>query len=212
MIVFQQGVPNRDEYRRFKMRLIGNDDFGHMREVMRRRFSGKNLTDWPKPDLLLIDGGKGQLAAVLGVLDELGIEIPAIGLAKREEEIIRRRSAETPISSGHYDDEVWIYANVDFEVILLPKDSHVLQLLQRVRDEAHRFAVTYHALLRGKRQTSSLLDQIPGVGPVTRKKIIKTFGSVQGLKQATPEEIIAALGNKTAQVVQEYLGVTQRRD
>jgi len=205
MVVFTDGVPNRDEYRRFKMKLLGNNDFAHMREVMRRRFSGKNLTDWPKPDLLLIDGGKGQLSSALTVLDELGINIPAIGLAKREEEIIRRRPDATPIDRGHWEDEAWVSANVDFEVILLPKDSHVLQLLQRVRDEAHRFAVTYHALLRGKRQTKSLLDDVPGVGPATRKRLIKQFGSVAGVKQASVEEIAAAVGDSRAQAIKEAI-------
>lgn len=206
MVVFTDGVPNKDEYRRFKMQLKGNDDFGHMREVMRRRFSVKNLTAWPKPDLLLIDGGKGQLGAALGVLDELGIKIPAIGLAKREEEIIRRRTNDIKIDMiGHYEDEAWVYANVDFEVILLPQTSHVLQLLQRVRDEAHRFAVTYHSLLRGKRATKSILDDAPGVGPATHKKLIKVFGSGRGVQQASLEELTAAIGSAKAVALRGYL-------
>lgn len=244
MVVFTDGVPNRDEYRRFKMRLVGNDDFAHMREVMRRRFSGKNLTEWPKPDLLLIDGGKGQLSSALTVLDELGIAIPAIGLAKREEEIIvrtseiearktfasviakeeRLRQSDQPggsvISSvveksppptnrslrvGRDDKGAWVKDTDDFRSILLPKDSHVLQLLQRVRDEAHRFAVTYHALLRGKRQTKSLLDDIPGVGPATRKKLIKQFGSVAGVKEATIDEISVCVGSVRAQAIKEAI-------
>jgi excinuclease ABC subunit C len=202
MVVFSDGVSNRDEYRRFKMNLPGNDDFGHMREVMSRRFSGKNLEEWPKPDLLLIDGGKGQLAAALSVLDELGIAIPAIGLAKRLEEIIRRRDGQA-ISKGHYEDEAWITTNVDFEVILLPHSSHVLQLLQRVRDEAHRFAVTYHTILRAKRQTHSWLDDIPGVGPATRKLLIKQFGSVRGIRAAAPEELDAAVGAAKAAIIRQ---------
>jgi len=206
MVVFTDGVPNKDEYRRFKMRLKGNDDFGHMREVMRRRFSGTNLTKWPKPDLLLIDGGKGQLGAALGVLDELGITIPSIGLAKREEEIIRRRGAGIAIDrTGHYEDEAWVYANVDFEVILLPQSSHVLQLLQRVRDEAHRFAVTYHSLLRGKRATKSILDDAPGIGPATHKKLIKAFGSGRGVQQASLEELSAIIGSAKAKSLRGYL-------
>jgi excinuclease ABC subunit C len=206
MVVFTDGVPNKDEYRRFKMQLKGNDDFGHMREVMRRRFSKKNLTTWPKPDLLLIDGGKGQLGAALGVLDELAITIPAIGLAKREEEIIRRRTSDIAIDTiGHYEDEAWVTANVDFEVILLPQSSHVLQLLQRVRDEAHRFAVTYHSLLRGKRATASLLDDAPGIGPATRKKLIKAFGSGRGVQQASFDELTAVIGQAKAHSLRGYL-------
>jgi len=206
MVVFSDGVPNRDEYRRFKMRLAGNDDFAHMREVIARRFSPKHATDWPKPDLLLIDGGKGQLAAALSVLDAQGLSVPAIGLAKREEEIIRRRPADRPIDPGHYEDEAWISANADFETILLPHSSHVLHLLQRVRDEAHRFAITYQSLLRGKRATRSLLDDIPGVGPATRKQLIRRFGSVRGVKLATEAEVAAIIGPAKAKIVKEHLG------
>jgi excinuclease ABC subunit C len=206
MVVFTDGMANRDEYRRFKMRLTGNNDFAHMREVMERRFSSKNLQDWPKPDLIIIDGGKGQLAAALGVLDQLNLTIPAIGLAKREEEIVRRRPDARPVEAGHYEDEAWIVSNQDFEVILLPASSHVLQLLQRLRDEAHRFAITYQTLLRGKRQTHSLLDDIPGVGPATRKLLIRKFGSVRGVRLATMEELAMAVGSAKAQVVREALG------
>jgi excinuclease ABC subunit C len=187
MVVFTDGVPNKEEYRRFKMRLVGNDDFAHMREVMQRRFTGKNLEQWLKPDLLVIDGGKGQLSSALSVLDELGIAIPAIGLAKREEEIIRR------LPTG------------GFEVIQLPLSSHVLQLLQRVRDEAHRFAVTYHGILRGKRQTASLLDEVPGVGPATRKRLIRSFGSVAGVKAASYEELAGLVGESKAKAIAERL-------
>lgn len=209
MVVFTDGVPNKDEYRRFKMQLKGNDDFGHMREVMRRRFSKTNITKWPKPDLLLIDGGKGQLGAALGVLDELGIKIPAIGLAKREEEIIRRtvdiqKDIQIDIR-GHYEDEAWVTSNVDFHVILLPESSHVLQLLQRVRDEAHRFAVTYHSLLRGKRATKSILDDAPGIGPATHKKLIKAFGSGRGVQQASIDELAAIIGSTKAAQLRGYL-------
>ncbi len=186
MVVFTDGAPNKEEYRRFKMRLGGNDDFAHMAEVIRRRFSGKNLEKWLKPDLIIIDGGKGQLSAALKVLDEAKIMIPTIGLAKREEEIIRR-------------------LEVGYESILLPHSSHVLQLLQRVRDEAHRFAVTYHGLLRGKRQTASILDEIPGVGAVTRKKLIRAFGSVAGVKAAPIEDIAGIVGEARAKVIAELL-------
>jgi excinuclease ABC subunit C len=203
MVVFTDGVANRDEYRRFQMRTGGNDDFEHMREVMRRRFSPKNLAAWPKPDLLVIDGGKGQVGAVLGVLDGLGISIPTVGMAKREDELIRRQAGRA--SKGHWDSEAWVTSSADWNIILLPPSSHVLQLLQRIRDEAHRFAITYQSILRGKRQVKSQLDDIPGVGPATRKVLIKTFGSVRGLKLASIEEITAAIGSAKAHVVQEYL-------
>jgi excinuclease ABC subunit C len=205
MVVFSDGVANRDEYRRFKMRLDGNDDFAHMREVMERRFSSKNLQEWPKPDLLVIDGGKGQLGAALSVLERLGITVPAIGLAKREEEIIRRRPESHPIDPGRYEDEAWINSNVDWETILLPPSSHVLQLLQRLRDEAHRFAVTYQSVLRGKRQTKSVLDEVPGIGPVTRRQLLKAFGSVKGLRLATDEEIATIIGESKTKVLREHM-------
>jgi excinuclease ABC subunit C len=208
MVVFSDGVPNRDEYRRFKMKLTGNDDVAHMKEVITRRFGPGQSSDWPMPDLLLIDGGQPQLAAVTGVLTVMGVKIPAIGLAKREEEIVRRRPDARPIAAVHQEDNAWVSASRDFEVILLPPDSHVLQLLQRVRDEAHRFAINYQTLLRGKRATTSLLDTIPGVGPATRKVLIRRFGSVRGVKMASIEELAQAIGPAKARVVKENLGHT----
>jgi excinuclease ABC subunit C len=212
MVVFSDGVANRDEYRRFKMTLKGNNDVGHMREVITRRFSPKNLAAWPKPDLIIIDGGQPQLAAALSVLDVHGLNIPAVGLAKREEEIFRRRPNTTKVDAGHFEDDAWVTANLEFESLLLPASSHILQLLQRVRDEAHRFAITYQGILRGKRQTASLLDDIPGVGPTTRKQLIKRFGSVRGVKMATQEEIAVAIGPAKAAVVKEHLGHTEMLD
>jgi excinuclease ABC subunit C len=206
MVVFSDGVSNRDEYKRFKLALGGNNDVGHMREVLTRRFSPKHLEDWPKPDLLVIDGGQPQLAAALSVLDVYGLNIPAIWLSKREEEIIRRRPESKTVDAGHYEDEAWVVTNQDFESILLPSDSHILQLLQRLRDEAHRFAITYQSLLRGKRATASLLDDIPGVGPATRKLLIRRFGSVRGVKLATQDELAAAVGPAKARLVKEHLG------
>jgi excinuclease ABC subunit C len=206
MVVFTDGVSNKDEYRRFKMHLDGNDDFAHMREVMERRFSSKNLQEWPKPDLLIIDGGKGQLGAALSVLERLNINVPAIGLAKREEEIIRRRPETTKIDAGHYQDEAWITSNLDWEIILLPKDSHVLHLLQRIRDEAHRFAVTYQSVLRQKRQVKSRLDEIAGIGPVTKKRLLKEFGSVKGVKLASLDELTNIFGPSRAKIIFENLG------
>jgi excinuclease ABC subunit C len=194
MVVFTDGVPNRDDYRRFKMNLTGNNDYAHMTEVITRRFGPKHLAEWPKPDLLLIDGGQPQLSAALAVLDGMGLNIPAIGLAKREEEIIRRVHKDGNSKLDRY------------ESILLPHTSHVLQLLQRVRDEAHRFAITYQTILRGKRQTASLLDEIPGVGPATRKILIRRFGSVRGVKMASLEDIAAAIGPAKAAIVRENLG------
>ncbi len=191
MVVFNGGIPAKGEYRKFKMRTPGNDDFAHMREVMTRRFSGKNIEAWPKPDLLVIDGGKGQLSSVLSVLDELKINIPAIGLAKREEEIVR----QTPDG---------------FTLTLLDKNSHVLKLLMRMRDEAHRFAVTYHTTLRNKAQTHSYFEDIPGIGPATRRKLIREFGSLRGVVNARQGELENLLGVKKATVLRQYLRPLRR--
>lgn len=201
MVVFSNGVSNKDEYRRFSMRTPGNDDFAHMREVISRRFD--HWEDWPKPDLLVIDGGKGQLAAALEVLDARGLSIPTIGLAKREEEIIVRRRDFTTADI----DEIATRASggSEYGIVLLPHSSHVLQLLQRVRDEAHRFAVTYHGLLRGKRQTKSALDEVPGIGPAMRKKLLQVFGSVNGVRQAEPGQIAAVVGERRAQAIAQHL-------
>ncbi len=192
MIVFSDGVSAKSEYRKFKMRLVGNDDFAHMREVIGRRFSGGSTSKWPKPDLILIDGGKGQLAAALSVLDEKGITMPAIGLAKREEKIIKR-------------DPDFGLTPPTFRVIDLPRESEVLKLVQRIRDESHRFAINYHTLLRSKRQTASVLDTIPGIGPATRKKLVRHFGSFRGVQAAAPAELAAVVGNKKAAALRQYL-------
>lgn len=192
MVVFTNGISDKGQYRKFKMRLKGNDDFGHMREVITRRFSGKNLETWPKPDLLLIDGGKGQLGAALAVLEEKGIDIPAIGLAKRYETIIRA-SGEVKLRT--------------YQEIQLDKNSHILKLLMRIRDESHRFAVSYHSSLKRKSQTANLLEEIPGIGPATRKKLIKKFGSVKGIGSAEAGELAAVVGSAKTALVLEALGI-----
>lgn len=191
MVVFTNGIPDKKEYRKFKSRIPGNDDFAHMREVMTRRFSGRNLERWPKPDLILIDGGKGQLSSARSILLEKNINIPAIGLAKRQETIITA-----------YDDA----SGMQFDEILLEKSSSIVKLLQRIRDESHRFAVSYHSTLKTKRQTKSVLDDIPGVGPATRKKLLRKFGSVKAISQANESELIEVVGQSKARQIFERLG------
>ena len=200
MVVATNGLADKAQYRKFKMRLPGNNDFGHMREVISRRFSGDH-DDWPKPDLLLIDGGKGQLGAALGALADKGVHIPAIGLAKRLEELVihKTRSGVT-LNRAAYPD-AYITENEDFYVVLLPKDSHIVKLVQRIRDESHRFAVSYHTVLKRKGQTASELEQIPGIGPATRKKLIQSFGSLRGVKAASRQQLVAAIGESKASVV-----------
>ena len=186
MVVFVNGLPDKAEYRKFKMRLKGNDDFGHMREVISRRFSGRNLERWPKPDLLLIDGGKGQVSSAMGVLKEKKISIPLIGLAKRYETII------IPDAGGSKEVE-------------LGMGSNVTKLLQRIRDESHRFAVSYHSTIKTKAQTQSVLEEIPTIGPATRKKLIRKFGSLRATEEAKLSEIETVIGNSKAKTVYSYL-------
>lgn len=192
MVVFSAGVPDKAAYRKFKMRTLGNDDFAHIFEAISRRFSAKNVDKWGMPDLVLIDGGKGQLSAAIAARDQAGFDnLPMIGLAKRFEELILKQ----PDGS--------------LTVVRLPENSHLVKLLQRIRDESHRFAVSYHSTLRRARQTASVLDEIPGVGPGTRKKLIKHFGSARGAMSAPVSELQKVLGPKTGAKVAHYLKSAQ---
>ncbi len=187
LVVFINGVPSKTEYRKFKMRLPGNDDFGHMAEAIKRRLREQNVKKWGLPDLVLVDGGKGQLSAAMAARNTAGqTKIPMIGLAKRFEEII-------------------VPKDQSFGVLVLEQNSHLVKLLQRIRDESHRFAVSYHSTLRGNRQTASLLDDVPGIGPATRKKLIRHFGSMRALLTADEPELQKVLGPKTAKAIAKYL-------
>ncbi|MBA2279225.1 excinuclease ABC subunit UvrC [Candidatus Saccharibacteria bacterium] len=206
MVVFTNGVADKGAYRKFKMRILGNDDFAHMNEVLSRRLSEKH-NNWPLPDLFLIDGGKGQLGAALMVLSERDIKRPAIGLAKQFEEIIVKKgwplieidSKKILALNGV------VMESDDFYTIKLPSNSHVVKLLQRIRDESHRFAISYHTVLKTKRQTSSLLDDIPTIGPETRKKLLRTFGSYKGIQQARQWELEKIVGEKRAIILRQYM-------
>ena len=188
MVCFENGRPSKANYRRFKIRTVqGIDDFAMMHEAVFRRYRRVMEENQEMPDLILIDGGKGQLSSALAALRELGIENqPVIALAKRL-------------------DEVFVPGNPDPQNI--PKDSPALRLLQQVRDESHRFAVSYHRTLRGKRQIASILDEIPGVGEQRRRKLLEHFGSVRDLMKASAEEIAAIPGmpRKVAEKIFEHL-------
>jgi excinuclease ABC subunit C len=183
MVVFEEGRPRTGEYRRFRIRTVqGQDDFASHREVLRRRFrralepeegSAEELR-WRMPDLVLIDGGRGQVSAARGVLDELGLhDLPVAGLAKEREELfLPGRPAP----------------------VLLPPSSSALFLVQRLRDEAHRFAITYHRQLRGRAVTRSALDEVPGVGPARKRALLRVFGSSKALRRASADEIAAVPG------------------
>lgn len=200
MVVATNGLADKAEYRKFKMRIPGNDDFAHMNETLLRRFSGRHL-DWPKPDLLLIDGGKGQLGAALDALEENGVTIPAVGLAKREEQIVIHKTRSGVNLDITAIPDAYAAETDDFYLVSLPHSSHIVKLLQRIRNESHRFAVSYHTVLKRQRQVASELDEIPGIGPVTRKKLLHSFGSVRGLKAAKREQVAAVIGEaKTKQL------------
>jgi excinuclease ABC subunit C len=199
MVVFKNGVSDRGEYRKFKMRTEQNDDFYNMNETITRRFSQKNLKSWGKPDLVLIDGGKGQLDAALQARDKCGqSSIPFIGLAKKQEQIvIAQNQALRGLSLQRAKlVELGGYAtnSDDFVSINLPQSTDIIKLLQRIRDESHRFAVSYHTVLKRTKQTTSSLDNIPGIGPKTRSKLIRRFGSIRGLKAASKSEIVVVIG------------------
>ncbi len=207
MVVFIGGLPSKTLYRKFKMKLKGNDDFAHMREVIGRRLSEQNRRDWTLANLMLIDGGKGQLSAAIEAREAAGLKIPMVGLAKRQETIIV--SPENSMVNINTDSIQkaggFVRQNAAFIEISLPHNTPTVKLLQRVRDESHRFAVTYHSLLKAKRQTASWLDEIPGVGPATRKKLLREFGSLAGIKQAPLSELAKTIGTKKANQLSLYL-------
>jgi excinuclease ABC subunit C len=203
MVVFIGGVPYKTAYRKFKMHTPGNDDFAHIFEALTRRFSETNRKKWGIPNLILIDGGKGQLEAALKVLGKASLDIPTIGIAKKYDDIILKKptTPQNPHLQGP-SLQTWkkmgvrVVEDKKFIVLSLPENSPAIKLLQRVRDESHRFAVSYHHSLRQKRQTASLLEEIPGIGVQTRKKLTRHFGSAKAVLVAEPSELQAILGKK----------------
>jgi len=203
MVVFINGATDKAAYRKFKMRTPGNDDFAHISEVIMRRLSVANTLKWPLPQLMLIDGGKGQLRTAASARDRAGYpEIPMIGLAKRFEEIVLLKHGgviglrKDLLTRMVRNEKGLIRESADFYEIALPVESAVVKLLQRVRDESHRFAVAYHSSLKRSRQTASYLDDVPGFGPATRKKLIRAFGSMRGVSLASKTDLIQVLGKK----------------
>ena len=214
MVVFTNGVSNKGEYRKFKTKIDHNNDFYNMHETITRRFKEQNRKKWGLPSLVLIDGGKGQLDAAIRARDAAGFgHIPFIGLAKREEQVVvhREKSSVTINTDILHKLGGFSAQTEDFLLINLPHNTNLVKLLQRIRDESHRFAVSYHSVLKAKRQTASLLDDIPTIGPETRKKLLKTFGSVRGVIQARDMELEKLVGTKKAVILRQYLR-TYRRD
>ena len=206
MVVFVKGVPRKSDYRRFRIKSVsGANDYAMLQEVLSRRFkkaipaqgearargdqkAASQKEAWALlPDLLIVDGGKGQLSAVREVMTEWGVEhIPTIGLAKQREEVFvpgRRKP------------------------ILLPHDAEGLYLLQRIRDEAHRFAISYHRRIRKRIGLASQLDDIPGIGPKRRQALLSHFGSLEAIRQASIDELVRVKGmnSKVAQTLKEQL-------
>ncbi|MCX7622536.1 MAG: excinuclease ABC subunit UvrC [Thermomicrobium sp.] len=193
MVVFERGKPKKSDYRRFQIKTVeGQDDFAAMQEVVFRRYRRALTTEqteaWQTlPDLILIDGGKGQLNAAREALAALGLTLPIAALAKEHEELyVPGRSAP----------------------IVLPRDSQALFLVQRIRDEAHRFAVTFHRARRTRSTLRSRLDDIPGIGPRRRRELLRRFGSVEGIRRASVEEIAAVpgIGRALAERIKLELG------
>jgi len=184
MVYFLEGKPHKKNYRYYKIRTKSTpDDVAMMKEIIMRRYSMILENNLALPDLILVDGGKGQLNAGLTVLNELGIEnVPIIGLAKKNEEIFLSNRKEP---------------------ILLPRDSQVLQLFQQIRDEAHRFAVKLHKKQREKKLKESILDHIKGIGPSTKNKLLIRFGSVEGIKKASFDDVANLVGPNLANKIKK---------
>ena len=193
MVSFLDGKPDRAQYRRFRIKnVVAQDDFACMAETVRRRYSRLQRESRPMPDLILIDGGKGQLGMACRELAKLGLEhVPVIGLAKEFEEIYRP-GKNAPLR--------------------LDLDSGALKLLQRVRDESHRFANTYNAQLRLKKISESILDELPGIGGSRKAALLKKFGSVQQLRKASLEDIqqVPGFGKKSAEALKNFLGMRSK--
>jgi excinuclease ABC subunit C len=204
MVVMEDGLPKKNDYRRFKVRTTegANNDFAAMEEVLTRRLTALLVErrrgplqegERPKkfaypPQLLLVDGGRGQLSVAQKVLEELGLEdeIPVAALAKQFEEV---------------------YLPGQADPIRIPRQSEALYMLQRVRDEAHRFAITYHRSLRDKRMTRSVLDDVPGLGPTRRKRLLKELGGITAVRAAPLETLVALpwLPNPVAEAVHQAI-------
>jgi len=187
MVVWQDGDMKRDDYKRYKIRtVVGTDDFASMQEVLTRRYGKALETDGALPDLILLDGGRGQLNAGIKALEALGLDyVPIASLAKRAEEV---------------------YVPERLQPLVLDMGSPALQALQKIRDEAHRFAITYHKKLRQRRAIASVLDQIPGVGPTLRTSLLKTLGSARGVRQASVAELasVPKVTPKLAQRIHDF--------
>ncbi|PRS51732.1 MULTISPECIES: excinuclease ABC subunit UvrC [unclassified Bacillus (in: firmicutes)] len=191
MVVFQDGKPYKKEYRKYKIKTVtGPDDYASMREVIRRRYTRVLKDELPLPDLILIDGGKGQINAAIDVLEnELNLSVPVAGLVKDE----KHRTSNLMIGDT-------------LEIVALERNSQAFYLLQRIQDEVHRFAISFHRQLRGKNAFQSILDDVPGIGEKRKKQLLKHFGSVKKMKEASIQDFQeAGIPKQTAELLREAL-------
>jgi excinuclease ABC subunit C len=186
LVVAVDGQLRRSEYRKFKIRDATLDDFGSMREVVLRRCRRLLEQGGPFPDLVLVDGGKGQLTAAYSALREIGLDRLMVAALAKDEELLFTRDREVGLK--------------------LPSESPALRLVQRLRNEAHRVAVTFHRQSRGRRDLRSELDDVAGIGPRRRKQLLTTFGSLAGVRRASRAELAAAVGAKVADAVIRHFG------
>ncbi len=185
MIVFTDGLPDKHAYRKFSIKTVrGSNDPAMMAEMLSRRFTESRHVDWPKPGLIILDGGKGQLSVATQTLGHRLAGIPICALAKREEELY------IPANQGP---------------LRLAGGSDGYHLLQRIRDEAHRFAIRFYRSRHSRATTSSILDEIPGVGPAMKKKLLRTFGSLQGIRESSVQKLTEAVGRQRAKKIREAL-------
>ena len=187
-VVFIKGKPSKKDYRKYNIKTVeGPDDYASMQEVVSRKYTRAMEEDTPLPDLLITDGGKGQMSAVQEVLDELGLDIPVAGLAKDS----RHRTSEL------------LFGNPP-QVIGMKQTSPLFLLLTRIQNEVHRYAITFHREKRSKRQISSELDEIKGIGPKAKEALLKEFKSVKRIREASAEALEAVIGRAKAQIIQEH--------
>jgi len=248
MVVFTNGASDRAEYRKFKVS-EKNDDTGNIYQTIFRRLGERNLKSWGRPDLLLIDGGKGQLAAAIKARDERGVTVPIISIAKREEEVIIHKTKScvdlsyiqqlqrmlnqnvaifedgdvyiVNLHSGQRnagshsknlraaDDSLVMSAQAQVSnsdnINTLFASTDIIKLFQRIRDESHRFAVSYHSTLKHKNATKSILDDIHGIGPKTKRKLLRHFGSLGNIKKASIEDISKITNDSLAKKIKNSL-------
>jgi len=214
MVVFRNGVSSKTDYRKFKTKLEHNNDFYNMHETIFRRFQSKNLKAWGQPDLVLIDGGKGQLDAAIEARNATqNFQVPFIGLAKKNEQIViqLKRSDHQPASLINVSldyikkHQITWEESDNFLLLNVDKNNSLIKLLQRIRDESHRFAVSYHTTLKRKNSLQSILDQISGIGPQTKNKLLKKYGSLNQIKSAPISELELLIGKAKTDLLKNFL-------